>query len=247
MKVLVSIDDTDNLDSIGTGDIAEMLAAAVEGNGWGKPSRVTRHQLFIHPDIPYTSHNSAMCFVVEMEKENVDALIKHCGRLLAQESAEGSDPGLCIAKVDELSDRDLLTKFGRKAKNMVLAKEDAYALAERLGVHLSEHGGTGQGIIGALAGAGLRLSGNDGRFKGKLAIEVPNNVATVADICNQVNIDSVRTLEGEELPADVRIKLEDKVKTVLLDNKCILMVCPNDDNSAGIQWQACPMKYLRDY
>ena len=46
---------------------------------------------------------------------------------------------------------------------------DAYLLAEQFPeLSLSEHGGTGDGVIGALAGVGLRLSGSDGRIKGKI-------------------------------------------------------------------------------
>lgn len=50
-----------------------------------------------------------------------------------------------------------LVDFGRRAKNEVLTKDLAYDLAVKLGVPLSEHGGTGDGVIGAVAGSGLRL------------------------------------------------------------------------------------------
>ncbi len=58
---LLAIDDTDNAESIGTGRLARMLAAHLEeANLFAEPG-VTRHQLLVHPDIPYTSHNSAAC------------------------------------------------------------------------------------------------------------------------------------------------------------------------------------------
>lgn len=58
MQMLVSIDDTDNLESRGTGEIASLLAKLLEEREWGKAQVITRHQLLVHPDIPYTSHNS---------------------------------------------------------------------------------------------------------------------------------------------------------------------------------------------
>lgn len=63
MKFYLCIDDTDNLNSIGTGTIAEQILKKIIEKGFGPCSLVTRHQLFIHPDIPYTSHNSSMCFM----------------------------------------------------------------------------------------------------------------------------------------------------------------------------------------
>ena len=58
--------------------------------------------------------------------------------------------------------------FGYRAKQVVLTKSNAYKLAKKLDIHLSEHGGSGQGVIGALAGVALRLTANDGRFWRKI-------------------------------------------------------------------------------
>jgi len=55
---------------------------------------------------------------------------------------------------------------GRRATCSVLTKKEAYPLAEKLGIHLSEHGGTGDGVVGALAESGLRMTGNHCRFRG---------------------------------------------------------------------------------
>jgi hypothetical protein len=49
MKILISIDDTDNLESPGTGALASQIAADLESNGWGQSSFITRHQLLVHP------------------------------------------------------------------------------------------------------------------------------------------------------------------------------------------------------
>src|SRR5690606_31599303 len=106
---------------------------------------VTRHQLLVHPDIPYTSHNSAMCFTAVLEGCSPRRFIDHAARFLERESASGPDPGLCVAQPELLIDDEPLIRFGRSAKKEVLTKEKAYALASELGIHLSEHGGSGQG------------------------------------------------------------------------------------------------------
>jgi len=125
----------------------------IEANGWGKCGRVTRHQLLIHPDVPYTSHNSSMCFLAEVEADSLEQVTDYCCATLAVEAVEASDPGLCVAALDKLSGAEALITYGREAKKRVFTKDEAYATALRCGAHLSEHGGTGQGVIGALAGS----------------------------------------------------------------------------------------------
>ena len=184
MRILVSIDDTGITLTLKEVPVNWPLC-------WPRPLKkkagvssepVTRHQLLVHPDIPYTSHNSAMCFAAELDPFRLDQLIDYASEFLVKESATGSDPGLCVVAVDHLARPGWLIAFGYSAKQEVLTKDYAYGLAEELNIHLSEHGGTGDGIIGALAGAGLRLSGNDGRFRGKLKIKPEYEVASVGEI-----------------------------------------------------------------
>jgi hypothetical protein len=136
-------------------------------------------------------------------------------------------------------------EFGRRAKNIVILKEEAFETAAGLGVHLSEHGGTGQGVIGALAGAGLRLTGNDGRFKGKLRIPSCEGIASVGHILS-FGVDLVLTLEGKELPAGELVYLGETVKTVLLDGKAVLLALPAENGSRAA-WKACDRKIFREY
>ena len=247
MRILISIDDTDNLESPGTGALASQIAEELESNGWGKSSYVTRHQLLVHPDIPYTSHNSAMCFSADIENECLEQIISHSSTFLARESAAGSDPGLCVAVIDDLPESDELIRFGRSAKETVLTKEAAYNLARRSGIHLSEHGGTGQGVIGALAGAGLRLGGNDGRLKGQLTFTVPGGVVSVAALRARDDVDAVRALDGSCVDSQDVVRLGDKVKTVLLDGNAVLMVVPAEGRADGARWQTCSRQLLKRY
>jgi hypothetical protein len=246
MQILVSIDDTDSLTSRGTGHLASQLAAELEAKGWGRSGFVTRHQLFVHPDIPYTSHNSAMCFSADIAEDALDRVVAHAAELLGRESAEGSDPGLCVAVIERLERRDELAVFGRQAKSMVLSKDEAFSVAGRCGVHLSEHGGSGQGVIGAVAAVALRLSGNDGRLRGRLRLEPVGKTFSVAEFCRQEEIDSVRTLDGRLLTDAESVRLGEKAKTVLLDGMSVLLVTPVDA-AGGTLWQTCPRELLRNY
>jgi len=245
VHILVCLDDTDNLESRGTGELASLLAAEIEKNDWGRSSYVTRHQLLFHPDIPYTSHNSAMCFSAVLSDCLPHHFIAHAGRFLERESAPGSDPGLCVVQPALLVDDAPLIDFGRSAKQEVLTKERAYALARELGVHLSEHGGSGQGVVGALAGVGLRLGGNDGRLRGRLELGPAGSELTVAALRAHPLVEELRGLDGT-VPADADlVELDDKVKTVLLGGRSVLLL----DRAAEVdgRWRTCSRKQLKNY
>lgn len=247
MTVFVCIDDTDSIDSRGTGELADLLAREVENRGWGKCSSITRHQLFVHPDIPYTSHNSSMCFIADMDEAHLEALTEYASDFLARESAEGSDPGLCVAVAEQLPRTDTLIDFGYRAKRTVIEMQEAFTLASESGIHLSSHGGTGQGVIGALAGVGLRLGGNDGRMRGTLSIPATDGVAAVKDILSHSEVDVVRTMEGACLTAEDRVRFVDKVKTVLMGGKLVLLVMPDDADKSSVQWKSCTRQQLKAY
>jgi len=246
MEVLLAVDDTDNLETKGTGHLAEAIAREVERKGWGTRSYITRHQLFVHPDVPYTSHNSSMCFTADIDGACLAALISHAAGFLEKESAQGSDPGLCVAIADRLDRTEELVEFGRRAKQAVVQKGEAYDLARRLGVHLSEHGGTGGGVIGALAAVGLRMSGNDGRVRGQLEIDNVNGVASVRDILAHPSVNSVMTLDGKALHQDEAVLLSGwKVKAVLQGGGPVLLVMPSGCDDAP--WQTCTREILKAY
>lgn len=246
MRILVCIDDTDNLDSRGTGELASLLAECLESRGWGKADYVTRHQLLVHPDIPYTSHNSAMAFSASIKAAHLSEFIAYAGVFLATESASGSDPGLCVATWPHGEQEQALLNFGRQAKEQVLTKEAAYALARQLEIHLSEHGGTGQGVVGALAGAGLRLGGNDGRLKGQLRFVGADRVLSVRQLLAHPWVDAVTTTSGQELPVTEQVQLVDKVKTALLGGRSILVVEPAPQGCDG-QWQNLSRRQMKGY
>lgn len=247
MKILICIDDTDNHASKGTGDLAERLAAEIINNNWGTAEPITRHQLFFHPAIPYTSHNSAMCFAAEIAEGTLEKIIAFSAAFLSGNSAPGSDPGLGVTVLNRLADARQLIDFGLRAKSNILTKQEAYRLAAREpAVFLSEHGGTGDGVIGALAGIGLRLSGNDGRFKGKYYEGHTGKIMTVRSIIAGSNIQEVRIEGGELLGAEEKVLLGEKVKSVLLNGRIVL---PVEANSAakGAMWVTLGREKIRKF
>ena len=248
---LICIDDTDDIGTKGTGEIAEEIAAKLAPkshmDGQQNVRRfVTRHQLFVHPDIPYTSHNSAMCFQVETDLD-FNEIKAICIAHLQQESAAASDPGLAI--LDLASDYDInrLIAFGQQSKIAVKTKEQAYKLAAELGVDLSEHGGTGQGVIGALAGLGLRLSGHDGRVKGQLTLDAEFDGSksiqlSVAQVLAQTGLQMVISTCGEVLSHEQLLNLKGKIKAVYIQHQFALLV----SNDSG-EWRNANQQQLKAY
>lgn len=223
-EILICIDDTDNLDSIGTGALLGNMCEEMHSKGLGSAGFITRHQLFIHEDIPYTSHNSSMC--CKFETADVSEVLKFAKDYLKNNSAEGSDPGLCIYNFKE-KDPSLLKEFGLKAKEKIVTKEEAYALAEMYPneIYLSEHGGYGIGVIGAIAGVGLRLTGMDGRIKGKIYPETPGEKLTISEFCEKYNIANALTEDYKEIAKDEIINFTNQTKAILYQNEpaCILI------------------------
>ena len=221
--VLICIDDTDDLDSIGTGEMLENLCAAMEAAGLGRGGFVTRHQLLISDQIAYTSHNSSMCCAARIR--NIPALLEMAGQYLERNCAPGSDPGLCVFHCGEPAEE--LMAFGRRAQNEVLTKADAYAAAACYPgrVFLSEHGGSGDGVIGALAGVGLRLTGSDGRIKGKIKPEQPGEIMTAGEFCRRYGVDRLRSDDGEVAATEDMVRFDSVSKAILLDD---LITLPAD-------------------
>lgn len=63
MRIYVGFDDTDNLDADqGTGKVARWFEDKLPEEY--RLEGVLRQQLLVHEDIPYTSHNSAACMIV---------------------------------------------------------------------------------------------------------------------------------------------------------------------------------------
>lgn len=218
-RYIIGIDDTDDMESKGTGEIASELIKIIETMGYGKCGYITRHQLLIHPDIKYTSHNSSMVFEALCDSARAIEMKSMLCAHVKKESSPLSDPGLCIFCPDDTGDCTELLKFGYLAKNKVLAKESALSLAEKHNVFLTELGGDGSGVIGALAGAMLRYGRNDGELKGGAKNFRSESTYKISDLLASEFIDDVKTVDGTKpLPKD-RVYVTWKIKPVLTDGR----------------------------
>ena len=157
--ILIGIDDTDNYTSRGTGRLARLLSGECEQRDM-HPLGVTRHQFLLDPAIRYTSHNSGACVAVA-SNDGVEAA-HFAFDFVAQHAAKGSDPGVCVAWADAVE--PCILEFGDAATCRVLTMEDALSLAKSASITLRGLGGSGEGVIGALASVGLRAGGNKGRL-----------------------------------------------------------------------------------
>jgi len=227
MNYMVCIDDTDMPGTRGTGWLVEDLCHILAAEKLAVTTAISRHQLFVHRDIPYTSHNSAMGFEMTLGQGTIDDIMALFKMFLETRPEKGSDPGLCVAPLSGPLNRQNLVAFGKAAKKEVLTKSDAYGLAAASNVHLSEHGGTGQGVVGALAGMGLRLSGNDGRYRGWYHLGRPGDIVSVQALCAYPFVDHLVTVTGEVLSPDTRVMIgSEKTKTVCMDHKQVIVVVP---------------------
>jgi hypothetical protein len=189
-RMYVAFDDTDTIDADrGTGKVGRWFEDELPDGCrlWA----VVRQQLLVHPDVPYTSHNSAAVCVVDVadpalcaegvpSTSLVDEVVARATAHLARNWMEGSDPGLCVAW-DGCSALPALVAFGRRAAVEVVSQAAAHAAAA--GAHLSGHGGTEDGVIGAAAGVGLTADGWNGRL-----IEFRNRFGHLRDIPEPVAV-----------------------------------------------------------
>jgi tRNA(Ile2) C34 agmatinyltransferase TiaS len=161
MLIYVGFDDTDTSDSDrGTGKLARWFEDALPETCrlWG----VVRQQLLLDDKIPYTSHNSSACAVIKTSDSiTVEDLIPLAIGHVEGHFIPGSDPGLCVVREDHPGLPRLIS-FGRTCTKRIVTQEEALQAAS--GVHLSGHGGTNDGIIGAVAAVGLTAYGWGGRF-----------------------------------------------------------------------------------
>ena len=245
--IYVSIDDTDNHESPGSGQLADNLVQELKrGRLIVHATSVSRHQLYVDDAIPYTSHNSSMCFTAITGSNNIDELIRFSSGFLSEQSARGSDPGLCVTVDTNGLDREALVTFGLEANTTILSQNDAYTLAKKVGIHLAALGGSGDGVIGALAGTGLRMQGSDGRFRGWLKAGVAGQVVTAGCLRLIDRIELVVDEGGYVLPDHRPVRIsESKIKTIARNHQQVIPVKKCFDTADEL-WQTLSKKESKE-
>jgi hypothetical protein len=219
---LIAIDDTDNLESIGTGRLARMLAAHLVEEGQIADPTITRHQLLVHPDVPYTSHNSSACIGAVGEDGAGDKLFELAKSFLAEHEQKGANPGLCVSAMDAVPTP--LPALGRRAQQVVLDLGDFDAEIDPFGLRIWSSGETGQGRIGAVCGVALRSTGQDGRFIDLPGIRSVKGRARVAEVLERTGVDRVVSDAGVILEPDVEIETRDWIRPDLRQGLAVFEV-----------------------
>jgi hypothetical protein len=231
MKIYLGLDDTDSLDSdYGTGKVARWFCGELPAGCrmWG----VVRQQLLVDDAIPYTSHNSSACLIIESSRNGdlLRELAERAAEHLGRHASAGSDPGLCIA-AENAPGLPGLMKFGLACTHRVVTQEDAQRACA--GLHLSGHGGSRDGIIGAAAAVGLTAAGWYGRF-----IEFGNLRRLPSELrVDELEAQGIRIMALDRdapvpKPAD-RVRTQNWVRPRLLGGQPVLPVAPQ---AAGV-WE----------
>ncbi len=241
MKLIIAIDDTDNLESRGTGHLARELAASLERENLIFLENVVRHQLLVHPQIPYTSHNSSASIVANSKSE-MSQIIDFCTEFLLKESAEGSDVGLCVAEFEKISEN--IISWGKKAKTEVLTKEKAHQLADSENIFLTGLTGKKIGVIGSLAAVGLRKEGNDGRILWLRNLRETTGIFSAAEICENLSVEKIQTIDYQDVDEKSLILLTEWTRPVMRDEKVTLIV-QNSDNNEKYQYIVASKEFIK--
>jgi hypothetical protein len=177
--------------------------------------------------------------------QRIGAVTARCREFLVADSAPGSDAGLCVVAADAVS--DALCAFGRRAKEEVVTRDEAHRLADACSACLEGLTGDGGGVIGSLAGVGLRASGCDGRFVWLEGVRELGGVLTASQLFARTAIDDIRTLDGLDVADGATICVEPWPRPVMIDGRAVLLVQRREDPHAAHDWQLAPREVIRQY
>ena len=216
--IYIGLDDTDMLDTRGTGRLARDIAAELAAEY--VITAVTRHQLSSDPRVPCTHKNSSAVIHLDAPASTVPAVMNRIKALMLADFIPGSDPGLCVTAVVPTA----ITQFGRRAKEALVSQTEARELAANYGLPLIGLGGTEDGVIGALAAVGLAAGGNDGRY---IVIGQVRELAGLQPVDTLLNagVTAVQTLDGT--PVTTGMVLTDKLRPARRNGRPV----------AVVQWQ----------
>ena len=172
-----------------------------------------------------------MCFEAWLTESQKQSVLDFALRLLERKSAPSAEPGIAAAFEKDILSAQELISFGKSAKEIFLSTERAFETARKQNVFLKELKSGARGVIGALAGIGLRLSGNDGKIRGKFELKESN--LSVAELLRLNFIEAVADKNLKPLSPNERVNLIGALKPVFLDFKATLLV--KKESSGGFR------------
>lgn len=244
-RLFIGIDDTDNLQSRGTGFHARSMGAAINENKMGQCRFITRHQLLMSPLVPFTSHNSAACLVVDNPVAPLEEIENYCIDYLISNSADGADAGLCLAFQNQLSMGSF--QYGVICKHRLVDQAFAMQLAKAHQLKLHGLTGTHDGLIGALAAVNLCGSGNDGRLLWLAGMrDHVEQCLSLKQLYDATDITVVQSQHGQVLTdPNCKIHMGAWPRTIWMGGEACLIVEPYEENPD--EWQVAAKNYLKQF
>jgi hypothetical protein len=232
--IFVGIDDTDMPETPGTNKLAFHLAERLAprySTQW-----IVRHQLLEDPRVPCTNKNGCVSLLLHPQDEpRIPMLIAELREVITAWSPPGSDPGLCVTEAVPGE----VTGWGRAAQSELLTHEAALRVANEAGIHLEPLGGTGGGIIGALAAVGLLATWNSGRvvYCGSFPSQSfdatgPHEISTVYDW----GVDDIVAIESGQRVTRGVVDLGKRLRPNLRDGRIVLYVARGVEGES--EWMA---------
>lgn len=226
--IYVGIDDTDMPDTPGTNKLALHLAYLLDDDY--ETRWIIRHQLLEDPRVPCTNRNG--CVSLELAPRTpahtAAALISRLRDEILRWVPVGSDPGLCV--VEHAPER--FTDWGRRAQSELVDQQTALRLASDANVYLEPLGGTGDGVIGALAAVGLLATWNSGRVirshrvrPGALDLR---GTFTAEEIFN-FGVDEILSLDDNAKITTGQVDLGKRLRPNMRERKMVLYVAPQEE------------------
>lgn len=244
MNVYFALDDSRRTDGGGAGETLSQIIHAIEDQGWGHCKLPSRHRLYPHPETGCKKHNTARSFSADIEPQYLDGFMEYAVRLIQSYETPGTNAGIAVAVPEQMQDIQALIDYAYRAKEGLVTREEILVLADRPGLYVHALSGNGNGIIGASAAVGLRITGNDGQFRGKLKLGTGEGyITTAADIIKNTYVEQIKNMKMADVGDNESVRMGEKVKVVLLDHKYTLMVFPTDRDFP--KWQTSTTHMLR--
>lgn len=233
--VYIGIDDTDIQGSPGTNQLARAIVTRLGRAAQG--ALICRHQLFVHPRVPYTSKNGSASICLPHAPARLAPSLADATRdVMLSWFVPGSDPGLCVTPEVPKA----LHGFGRRCQAEVLEQDEARALAGRWGVRLEGLGGTDQGVIGALAAVGLAGTKDDGRVVHMDGWPYPDEASGIVALgaLSARGVDEVRRLDTGARVHTGAIDIGKRLRPSVRAGRVVLFVEPAAEGPSDARWRA---------
>ena len=221
MQYFIGLDDTDNLESRGTGHLARTMATARRKISACMASRATN--CWKMSACRKLLKTAALQFSWKALPYPLIEIAMYARKVLLDDFQPGSDPGLCVA-ADVPAE---IIAYGQRAQCEFLYQQEPRDLAAAHGLHLEGLGGDEDGVIGALAAVGLAASGGDGRYVQVGSIRDLEGLLPLANVL-AAGITSVKTLDGETVTEGMI--LSDKLRPARRGGQPVLFVEREDDH-----------------